>query len=427
MTTETSAPEAEAKPPQWRQLSVIGVSFWLNYLAYGLIIPLIPSMMDFYLDENTVDTVIMGGLVATIFGLSQVFFGPVWGAYSDHFGRKSILIWSLRIHLLAQLIWVFGDTLWLFLVVRALSGITSGNMSITSAAISDSTSRQDRMLGMNVLAMGFALGSTLSPLIGGALVQVNLLDYFPDSARFGINPFSFVAMGSVGFCLINLFMAGRFFTESHPPEARSPHLDITAKRILRRLRSVPEVAMNKLNFVFFIFVFSYSAVQFNLSFLAHERYAWSASTTSLLYACSGIFQLLSQSFLLPFLSRRMEERQCGFLGFGTCSIGVGLMALPLAWPSLAIGTCLLATGAGLVFPALSSLASLYAPKDRQGEYMGLFRARAAMGSGLGPIFLGSIFAYLGPSVAFGGFSFLYLFALFKARGLPPVESYDFEI
>ncbi|MBC2607937.1 MFS transporter [Pelagicoccus albus] len=414
-----SDPQNAAKPPApWRQLTVIGFTFWLNYLAYGLIIPLIPTMMAYYLAEYSIPSVLMGGVAATIYGLSQVFLGPVWGAFSDHKGRKPILLWSLWIQLAAQILWIFSDTIWLFLLVRAFTGITSGNMSITSAAISDSTSRHHRMLGMNVLAMGFALGSTLSPLIGGLLVKVNPLDYVPYLRDYGVNPFSFVAFGSMMFCVLNLWMVRFLFRESHPREARTQVLDVSVKTILGRLHRVPEKAMNQLNFVFFIFVFAYAAVQFNLSFLALNRYDWTPSKTSLLYAASGVFQLISQSFILPRLSKYMDERQCSFIGFVLAALGVAIMASPLPSYGLVTGLIFLATGAGLVFPALSSLASLYAPHDRQGEYLGLFRARAAMGSGFGPIALGSVFAFTGPIVAFGAFSVLYLFAFSLARRLP---------
>lgn len=416
---EEHASGTEKVPPApWRQLSVIGFTFWLNYLAYGLIIPIIPTMMSYYLTEYSLPTVLMGGIAATIFGLSQVFFGPVWGAFSDHRGRKPILLWSLRIQFVAQVLWIFSDTIWLFFLVRAITGITSGNMSITSAAISDSTSRHHRLLGMNVLAMGFAIGSTLSPLIGGALVRVNPLDYLPGSTAYGVNPFSFVAFGSMVFCLLNLWLVRYVFKESHPESARTKHLDVSVKRILRRLRSVPEKAMNQLNFVFFIFVFAYAAVQFNLGFLALERYDWSASRTSFLYAASGVFQLISQSFILPRLSLRMDERRCSFYGFLTATLGVVIMSIPFPSYGMVTGLLLLAIGAGIVFPALSSLASLYAPADRQGEYLGLFRARAAMGSGLGPVALGTLFAIFGPIVAFSIFSILYLYALSLARRLP---------
>lgn len=421
-TPSNGSSSDETPPPApFRQLTVIGFTFWLNYLSYGLIIPLIPTMMSYYLAEYSIPSVLMGGVAATIFGLSQVFLGPVWGAFSDHHGRKPILLWSLYIQFAAQMLWIFSDTIWLFLLVRAITGITSGNMSITSAAISDSTSRHHRMLGMNVLAMGFALGSTLSPLIGGVLIKVNPLDFFPSLNRFGVNPFSFVAFGSMLFCLLNLWLVRFIFKESHPKKARTQHLDASARTILKRLRRVPEKAMNQLNFVFFIFVFAYSAVQFNLSFLALARYDWTPSRTSLLYAASGIFQLLSQSVLLPRLSKRIEERKCSLIGFLFSTIGVGIMSIPLPSYGLVIGLILLATGAGLVFPALSSLASLYAPSDRQGEYLGLFRARAAMGSGFGPVALGSLFAFSGPIVAFSTFSVLYLYALRLARKLPPPQ------
>ncbi|MEM9159724.1 MAG: MFS transporter [Verrucomicrobiota bacterium] len=419
-SSDPPLPEEEQSegPAPYRQLTVIGFTFWLNYLAYGLIIPLTPTMMSYYLSEYSVPAVLMGGVAATIYGLSQVFFGPVWGAFSDHRGRKPILLWSLWIQFAVQILWIFSDTIWLFLVVRAMTGVTSGNMSITSAAISDSTSRKYRLIGMNVLAMGFALGSTLSPLIGGLLVKVNPLDYFPVWGSLGVNPFSFVAFGSLFFCSINLILVYSLFNESHPEKARTHILDISFTKILGRLRRVPEKSMNQLNFVFLIFVFAYAAVQFNLAFLALERYNWSASKTSLLYATSGIFQLISQSLILPRISKEYNERECSYIGFVLATLGVGLMAMPLHSWALVAGLIFLAIGAGLAFPALSSLASLYAPADRQGEYLGLFRARAAMGSGLGPVVLGSLFAITNPGIAFGLFSLLYLIAFLTARGLP---------
>jgi MFS family permease len=52
---------------------------------------------------------------------------------------------------------------------------------------------------------------------------------------------------------------------------------------------------------------------------------------------------------------------------------------------LYLGLGLMAFGSALVTPSLSSLVSLYAPSDRQGSVLGVFRSLGSLARAVGPL------------------------------------------
>jgi DHA1 family tetracycline resistance protein-like MFS transporter len=59
-------------------------------LALGIIIPVLPKLVENFLGGNTARAAEMFGLFGTVWALMQFFFSPVLGALSDQFGRRRV-------------------------------------------------------------------------------------------------------------------------------------------------------------------------------------------------------------------------------------------------------------------------------------------------------------------------------------------------
>ena len=86
---------------------------------------------------------------------------------------------------------------------------------------------------------------------------------------------------------------------------------------------------------------------------------------------------------------------------------------PVVWISL---LCLLpiSLGSALLQPALSGLASLLSPVDRQGFSLGVFRSAGALARALGPLAGAYLYWTLGIQVAYAIFAALLLFTFLYA-------------
>ncbi|MFO3797124.1 MAG: MFS transporter, partial [Anaerolineales bacterium] len=118
----------------------------VSMLGFGIMIPLLPFLVETFGGSG-----ISMGLLMAIFSLMQFLFSSFWGALSDRYGRKPILILGS----LGNAITMFGFGLstslgWLYFF-RALGGIfSSAIMPVSMAFIADNTSEQERGGGMGL-------------------------------------------------------------------------------------------------------------------------------------------------------------------------------------------------------------------------------------------------------------------------------------
>ena len=73
-----------------RPLLIIFLTILVNLIGFGIIIPLLP----FYAETFGASPLTIGFLFAT-FSIAQLVASPVLGAWSDKWGRRPVLIFSL--------------------------------------------------------------------------------------------------------------------------------------------------------------------------------------------------------------------------------------------------------------------------------------------------------------------------------------------
>jgi MFS family permease len=74
---------------------------FVNGLGFSLFFPVFPFLIQDYGVSS-----FWYGLLLSVYSLGQFFAGPVFGAWSDHHGRKPLLIWSQLGTLLSLLTFV---------------------------------------------------------------------------------------------------------------------------------------------------------------------------------------------------------------------------------------------------------------------------------------------------------------------------------
>ena len=66
----------------------------LDMLALGMIAPVLPRLIESFLNGNASSAARMLGLFGTLFAAMQFAFSPVLGSLSDRFGRRPIVLLS---------------------------------------------------------------------------------------------------------------------------------------------------------------------------------------------------------------------------------------------------------------------------------------------------------------------------------------------
>jgi DHA1 family tetracycline resistance protein-like MFS transporter len=73
---------------QRRALTFIFVMVVLDVMALGIVIPVLPKLIETMSSGNTARAAEIFGLFGMAWGLMQFIFSPVLGALSDRFGRR---------------------------------------------------------------------------------------------------------------------------------------------------------------------------------------------------------------------------------------------------------------------------------------------------------------------------------------------------
>src|ERR1700760_2843536 len=94
--TETSTADAPPVAASTRGAAVafIFVTILLDMLALGLIMPILPKLIESFVNNDTASAARIFGLFGTAWALMQFLFSPLLGALSDRFGRRPVVLLS---------------------------------------------------------------------------------------------------------------------------------------------------------------------------------------------------------------------------------------------------------------------------------------------------------------------------------------------
>jgi len=99
-------------------------------------------------------------------------FSPILGVLSDRFGLRSVLLISLAGAAIDYLVMAFAPELWLLVLGRAIAGITSANMAVATAYITDISSEDQRAKRFGYFHAMFGIGFIIGPVLGGVLGDI---------------------------------------------------------------------------------------------------------------------------------------------------------------------------------------------------------------------------------------------------------------
>src|SRR5881275_1774066 len=208
MSEQASTAVADDKPPvRSGAAAFIFVTVLLDMLALGLIMPILPKLVESFVDNDTASAARIFGLFGTAWALMQFFFSPILGGLSDRFGRRPVVLLSnFGLALDYVLMALAPSLIWLF-IGRVISGITSASISTAFAYIADITAPEKRAAVFGKIGVAFGAGFIFGPALGGVLGDIDVR-----------LPFCFAAALSFANTLYGLFI----LPESLPKERRSP-------------------------------------------------------------------------------------------------------------------------------------------------------------------------------------------------------------
>lgn len=113
-----------------------------------------------------------GGMIESLFALTQLLTVLPWASLSDSWGRKPVMLLGLSGVFVSQILFGTSTSLWQLVFARCLAGALNGNVAVVKSLVSDITDPSNRAKAFTLLPVTWALGCSLGSLIGGSLNRV---------------------------------------------------------------------------------------------------------------------------------------------------------------------------------------------------------------------------------------------------------------
>jgi DHA1 family tetracycline resistance protein-like MFS transporter len=377
MSEQVSESAGAAAPVGGAAVAFIFVTILLDMFALGLILPILPKLVESFVANDTASAARIFGLFGTVWAAMQFVFSPLLGGLSDRFGRRPVVLLSnLGLGLDYVLMALAPSLTWLF-IGRVISGITSASVSTAFAYIADVTPPEKRAAMFGKIGVAFGAGFILGPALGG------LLGGMDPRLPFWV---------AAGLSFANTLYGLLILPESLPRDRRSPFRWKSANPLgaLRLLGS--DRILAALSLVNFLAQVAHVVLPSTFVLYATYRYGWDATTVGLTLALVGICSMVVQGTAIGPIVRYLGERRALLLGLGCGAAGFLIYGAaptgPLFW--LGIPVMSLWGVAGAATQALST--QLVAP-DRQGQLQGATSSVQSVAQLVGPFLFTLTFAY----------------------------------
>lgn len=348
----------------------------LDMVAMGMIAPVLPRLIESFVNGSAVRTADALGWFGTVWAFMQFFCSPILGSLSDRFGRRPIVLLSNLGMGLDYFVMALSPSLAFLFVGRVISGITASSIPTAMAYAADVTPHEKRAGTFGMLSGAFGLGFVLGPAIGGLLGNINpRLPFW------------------VAGCLSLLNFCYGFFVL--PESLKKEHrMRFSWKRanpigsfgLLRRHRELLGFAG--------VLLLGYLAQQslMNVYVLYTDyRYHWSPRTVGLSLGLVGIFSAVMGAGLVKPMVKAIGERATMLLGLTMGAAGYALFGASrtgmLFWAGIPI-----LNGMSLVWPTAQSLMTRHMAPGEQGQLQGAIQGLRGLSGLIGPGLFTVIFA-----------------------------------
>ena len=366
-----------AAPPRPNgALAFIFVTVLIDMLAFGMIIPVLPILVQDFVGGDPVRGAEMYGLFGTAWALMQFIFSPVQGSLSDRFGRRLVILISCAGLGLDFVLMALAPNLWWLLAGRLISGIAAASFSTSAAYISDVTLPEKRAAAFGIIGAAFGVGFVLGPAIGGLLGSI--------SPRLPFWASAFMALANVcwGFFVL---------PESLPADKRVPFSWKSANPLgsLKLLRSHRELF--GLAIVNFVGSIAHEALPTIFVLYAMYRYGWNERTVGLAIAAVGLCSALVGAGLVEPVVAHFGERRTMLAGllFGTAGFVIYGAAYTGAifWAGLPLAALW-----GLSGPPMQGMMTRHVGASEQGQLQGALSSLRGIAFMIGPLVFTNVFA-----------------------------------
>jgi multidrug resistance protein len=365
------------------KLTVLMITAFVDMLGLAMVIPLLP----FYATKLGASATIVGVLIAA-FSIAQLASAPLWGRFSDRYGRRPALLAGLLVSAVAYVIFAYASTLWLLLLSRVVQGLGGGTIGVVQAYVADASDPVDRAKSLGWLSAATSLGAVVGPAIGSALIHWGR--HAPGIA-------------SAIFCVLVSVFAAIYLRESRAEATQAGEHGVVHQTSGGALWSViarPKEPAPRLIWIYAIAIGAFYGTAPTLPLLLADRLPITESNVGYFVMYLGGMGVVVRAGILGRMIEWLGEARLTRLGLVLLALGLAAVAAVHSYLTLLIALTLMPLGTAFVFPCVTAMLSRVVPTRHRGLYMGVQHTFGGVSRVIFPLAAGVAMDHLGLGVPF---------------------------
>lgn len=364
--------------PEKRLKAAIGFIFVtavLDIVAMGIIIPVLPQLIEDFVGSNARAGVINGVFVALWAGM-QFVASPIIGSLSDQYGRRPVILLSCAGLAVDYVLMALAPNLWWLALGRIVAGVTSSSFTTIYAYMADVTPPEGRAKAYGLIGAAFSGGFVLGPVIGGFLGEIGPRAPFWAAA----------AMSGLAFLYGLIILPESLSIEKRMKFSWRRANPVGAMVLLGRHPELTGLAG-----VTFLLHFAHHVFSAVFVLYAQYRYGWGPREVGMLLAMVGLLDMGMQGLVVGPVTQALGDRKTMLLGLVGGTLGIALMGwAPTGW--MFVAAMLPNALWGLAMPTLQSLMTRQVSESEQGQLQGATMSVASIAGVASPLFFGWIYS-----------------------------------
>jgi MFS family permease len=360
------------------KLFVLIITNFVDMVGLLMIIPLMP----FYARE-------MGGgalevaILMSAFTAAQLISAPMWGRFSDRYGRRPALLVGLTAACIAYIVFAFATSIWLLLLSRIVQGAGGGTVGVIQAYVADSVEPDNRAKALGWLSAATNVGVAIGPAIGGVALGFG---------RSG------PGLAAAGLCLVNIFFAWKYLRESRDMTEAHDKKPRASRTVIAHVITHPGEVAPRLIWIYAIAMGAFSGLMAILALFLADRFGVGKDRIWVFYTYVGVISVVTRAGILGRMVDRYGEAQLSRIGLALLATGLATLPLAGGYFTLAIAVALIPLGTAFTFPCVTSMLSRVISSRERGLYMGVQQTFGGLARVIVPLWAGFSYDHFGRTV-----------------------------
>jgi MFS transporter, DHA1 family, tetracycline resistance protein len=365
-------------------LAIILTVVFIDLIGFGMIIPVLPLYaLRFHATEWQI------GFLFAAYPSTQFVASPVLGWFSDHYGRKPVLLCSLIGSATAYILMASTGSLAIIFLARILSGVAGASVGTATAYIADITPPENRSKRNALVGAAFGTGFVFGPAIGGILSQWSV-----------VAPFWFAAVLST----LNALWTWMVLQE--------PARQVARQEGSGNLRETFEQAgswrLGIVSIIYFIALAGLTILLVIVPQVLFRRFGLNQSQISYVFVMVGLLGAATQVGGFGRLAKRFGDVTLQVAGLALMAVGMTMMPFAGSVPLFLFFLSCVVVGYSLSSPIPGAIASKCASPALQGRVLGIVDSAGCLGRVFGPVLAGFLLSsdHTRPNAQYGNSPFL---------------------